>query len=117
MNDPQLFDRKLAHLLFIVGQAALKLLIYVDRVENELKKLKIEGEKKQEELNKTQEGASDLDKIYGGIEAEYERKREALYEIAEETILNEKNLLAFYKPWILKIVNDVLKVKIIIIMK
>jgi hypothetical protein len=40
---------KMSHLLFIVGHAALKLLIYVDRIEEELKKLKQEGEKKQGE--------------------------------------------------------------------
>ena len=35
-----IFEMKMSHLLFIVGHAALKLLIYVDRIEEELKKLK-----------------------------------------------------------------------------
>lgn len=46
MNTGLHFERKLSHLLFIVGHSALKLLIYVDRIESELKKLKIEGEQK-----------------------------------------------------------------------
>lgn len=41
-----LFERRLGHLLFLVGHCALKLLIHIDGIESELKKLKIEGEKK-----------------------------------------------------------------------
>ena len=44
-----LFERRLGHLLFLIGHCALKLLIHIDGIENELKKLKIEGEKRQEE--------------------------------------------------------------------
>ncbi len=40
-----LFERKLSQLLFIVGHAAIKLLIYVDFIENKLKKLKQDSEK------------------------------------------------------------------------
>jgi len=40
------FERKLAHLLFLVGQITMKILVFSGKVENELKKLKIEGEKK-----------------------------------------------------------------------
>lgn len=44
------FERKLGHLLFLVGHAALKILIFVDQIDGDLKKLKNEGEKKQQVL-------------------------------------------------------------------
>ncbi|KAL4444819.1 hypothetical protein ABPG74_016027 [Tetrahymena malaccensis] len=105
-----LFERRLGHLLFLVGHCALKLLIHIDNIENELKKLKIEGEKKQEEQqHKDGAEAAELDKIYGGLEAEYEKRLEYLHKIAEENIINGDNLIAQYKPWVDKIVKDIIE--------
>lgn len=108
-KSSNLFEIKLSQLLFIVGHVALKLLVYVSNIENELKRLKIEGEKKQEEHSKEQEG-NELDKVYGGLEAEYERKMDQLHNIVETSILNQ-NLLSNYAPIVLQIIQDLLRDK------
>ncbi|EGR27594.1 hypothetical protein IMG5_193940 [Ichthyophthirius multifiliis] len=114
-NDTKelIFERKLAHLLFVVGHCALKLLIYVDDIENALKKKRLEKEKKEEENKNDQNNNQNqeeqhLDKICGGLEAEYEKKVDILHQICEENIIRGQNLLANYRPWIEKIVQDIL---------
>lgn len=96
-----LFERRLGHLLFLVGHCGLKLLIHIDGIEGELKKLRVEGEKKQE-MAQQKDGpeAAELDKIYGGLEAEYEKRLEYLHRITEDHVINGENLVGQYKPWV-----------------
>ncbi|KRX03620.1 Armadillo-type fold [Pseudocohnilembus persalinus] len=110
-NKDMIFERKLSHLLFVAGHSSLKLVLFVDQIESELKKFKIEGERKQEEKQQNQGDDNELDKVYGGMEAEFEKERETLHQIAENTIVEGNNLLSQFKPWILKIVKDLLKSK------
>lgn len=103
------FEMKLAQLLFIVGHVAIKYLIYIDNYENELKRLKNEAETKYQ-ANQKESNNEDLEKIHGGLEAEYEKKIEILHQISEHDLL-KKNLLGSYIPFIKKICKDILEEK------
>lgn len=100
------FEMKLAQLLFVVGHIAIKYLIYIDNYENELKKLKNEAETKYQ-ANQKDNNTEDLEKIHGGLEAEYEKKIEMLHQISEQHLF-QKNLLGSYIPIIKKICQDIL---------
>lgn len=100
------FEMKLAQLLFVVGHVAIKYLIYIDNYENELKKLKNEAETKYQANQKDNNNNEDLEKIHGGLEAEYEKKIELLHQISEHHLFN-KNLLGCYIPLIKKICQDI----------
>lgn len=100
------FEMKLAQLLFVVGHIAIKYLIFIDNYENELKKLKNEAETKYQ-ANQKENNNEDLEKIHGGLEAEYEKKIEILHQISEKHLFN-KNLLGCYIPLIKKICQDIL---------
>ena len=100
------FEMKLAQLLFIVGHVAIKYLIFIDNYENDLKKLKNEAETKYQ-ANQKDNNNEDLEKIHGGLEAEYEKKIELLHQISESQLF-KKNLLGCYIPLIKKICQDIL---------
>lgn len=100
------FEMRLAQLLFVVGHIAIKYLIYIDNYENELKKLKNEAETKYQ-ANQKDNNTEDLEKIHGGLEAEYEKKIEMLHQISEHHLF-QKNLLGSYIPIIKKICQDIL---------
>lgn len=53
-------------------------------------------------MTRQQEGpeAEEMDKMYGGLEAEYERRLEYLHKVTEDNIINGENLVGQYKPWV-----------------
>jgi condensin complex subunit 1 len=109
-DDEQInFEDALGQCLFAVGQVAIRFLIHFDRIENKLKVQRNEEESKYQS-NMRDNNNEDLDKIHGGIEAEFEKKVEALHTISERFLI-QKNLLSAYVPWIKKISEDILDLK------
>lgn len=101
------FEDSLAQLIFIIGHVAIKFLVFLDNHESELKRKKTEAETKYQ-ADQKENPNEDLDKIQGGLEAEFEKKIEFLHQISEKHLL-QNNLLSLYVPWIQKIARDILE--------
>lgn len=71
----KMFEHKLAHVLYVAGNSALKFLMHCDKIEEYLNKRRIEAENnktKEAQIEKNDNEDKDIDKINGGFEAEYE---------------------------------------------
>lgn len=86
-------------MLFIVGHIAIKFLVHIDDIENHIKRLKNEVETKKQKNKNGEDDGDELDKIGGGIEADFERKIEYLHKVGESTLVNNpKSMLGYFLP-------------------
>lgn len=67
-----MYEYKLAHVLFVAGNSGLKYLMHIDKVEEYLNSRRIEAESNRQSNVNSVEEDKEVDKINGGIEAEYE---------------------------------------------
>ena len=93
-----LTNHKLAQLLFVVGHVALMMVVYAEKLENNLKK------KKNEKTSSKNKDNDDIQEIAGGKEAEIEYDINLLHKMVEEDFLY-KNLLGKFVPMIVGISN------------
>jgi len=104
----QNFEEKFSQLIFIVGHVSVKFLLHFDVIEQHFKKLKNEAETKMQADQKDDTTDKELEKISGGMEADFENKITTLQNISESCIVF-KNLLSVYVPYIKQIVNEMVK--------
>ncbi|KAL4489279.1 hypothetical protein ABPG72_006343 [Tetrahymena utriculariae] len=84
------YEHKLAQVLYIAGNSALKFLMHCDKIEEYLNKRRIEAEnnKQKEMQNDVNENEDkDIDKINGGFEAEFEEHQKTLHSIQDKLII------------------------------
>ena len=79
-------DMQYTQLFFVVGHVAIKMLAFVDMLENDLKKA-VHGRK--DEANGQSEADQDLAQVTGGHEAEIESFTQTLSDITEEKLIQE----------------------------
>lgn len=107
-----MFEHKLAHVLYVAGNSALKFLMHCDKIEEYLNKRRIEAENnktKEAQIEKNDNEDKDIgknpplppppprfsrvtlaafpDKINGGFEAEYEEHQRTLHSIQDKLIV------------------------------
>ncbi len=99
--ENELTTLKLSHLIFVVGHVALNMVVYAEKLENNLKK------KKNEKTPNKDKSQDDIQEIAGGKEAEIEYDINLLHKIVEDEILY-KNLLGKFAPLIIQISQRVL---------
>ena len=100
-SESELTSLKLSHLIFVVGHVALNMVVYAEKLENNLKK------KKSEKTPNKDKSQDDIQEIAGGKEAEIEYDVNLLHKIVEDEILY-KNLLGKFAPLIIQIAQRVL---------
>lgn len=103
------FEDKLSQLFFVIGHAAVRLLIHFDNIESYFKQMKNEAETKAQ-AGKKNSREEELEKISGGMEADIERKMDQLHKLSEKFIV-QKNLLSNYVPLMKNLVMEIINKK------
>ncbi len=96
---------KLAQLIFVIGQVALNMVIYSEKLEANLKK---KANEKETPSKKKNESKDDINEIVGGKEAEVELNVQLLHKLIDDEIL-KKNLISKFIPMIKGIAEQSLK--------
>lgn len=104
------FEEKFSQLIFVVGHVSVKFLLHFDSIEQHFKRLKNEAETKMQANQKDDAAENELEKIGGGMEADFEHKLTILHNISESCVVT-KNLLSIYLPYMKAIIREIITKK------